>query len=225
MVKPEVSKTLSLIAKGRISATEGEQILAAMHLPEITTPSSEPETPSPPFSPATPGWRRFWPAVIGAGAVLMALGVAYTVLVILGENNWPALLWTLPAMSLGLVAVLVGQAMQAGTWLHIRVEERGAKTVSLSFPLPLRWVSVGLRAARPFSAHLREYISNDIIEALFNADLAKGFWLDVDESDDEHQYLRHFLAKNRAVEYDTFFTDQGEKRKRPHCSCRLLSLF
>ena len=60
---------------------------------------------------------------------------------------------------------------------------------------------------------------SDVDGAFYATIDANGNWIDL--GDAFYQYLRQKISEIRAIEYDTFFTDQGKRRKGNNRSCQI----
>jgi hypothetical protein len=198
-------KILQLIADGTITAEEGAALLDSLEAAsdEETETNVEADTVvlvpktgeilSPPIplldqSPPRPGWAKYWFYVLGLGAFLASLGFSYTVLIVAGQVYWVWIFLTLPALFSGGLLCLCGWLIRTSAWLHIQVENEGAR-LNLSLPLPLGWIAWLVRIARPFVPQLRELAADDLLETLVASATEEGFNIEVQEENGEHVLL------------------------------------
>jgi len=190
-------KILQMIQDGIISAEEAEELLRAMDSDD--PPAFEPELAAESQEPliATPGtahrgppvwWENTWPYLLAAGAVMAALGTAFTIPIAQGSSHPGWLACTLPLAIFGALVGGVTWWSRTARWLHVRVSGDDER-VNISLPLPLRLAAWVFRLARPWVPRLRETAVDEVILSL--ADLEDGgqemLVVDVDDAETGEQ--------------------------------------
>ena len=146
---------------------------------------------SPPDSKEMNKWKRWWviPFWIGAGITVIGGALMYWAYSGSGFGFWFACAW-FPFL-LGVAVLALGWSSRTTPWLHVRVQQAPGETpqkIAISFPIPLRLTTWGLRIFGHRIPHMEGTNLDEIVLAL--KDVAKDgtpLYIDVNEEDDgEH---------------------------------------
>lgn len=143
--------------------------------------------PAPEWEGPPARWSRFWiyPALVGGGLLLLGAVVLGLLYAAGARPGWRVCGW-LP-MILGLLVALLAWWSRTARWLHLRVKEKGERSIAFSFPLPLTLTAWVLRIARPYVPQLKETGVDEMILALRETKQDEPFYMDVqDDEDGEH---------------------------------------
>lgn len=154
MSNEERSQILKMIADGKITAEEGLHLLRALEGPTATPESAPTATPSlevePPdeLAAAPARGRRLWqfPLWIGVAITLLSAWGMYVLLTASHLNFWFYCL--IAPFLLGVALIVLAVTNRAARWLTVDIRQHtGVRPARLffSFPLPLKWVTWGLR--------------------------------------------------------------------------------
>ncbi len=151
----EQDRILRMVEAGTITASEANELLAAMEN------SPQPVEASP--AGDRPEFSRPWEVPLFGGLVVAAFGVMSMGRLYLSQGKRSAVARTGAwfTVLLGLVAVAVGLWSRSAPWLHLRVQERDGNNVNISLPLPLFLTEWVIRFSR-------EYLDEDASEQMQN---------------------------------------------------------
>ncbi len=95
-------------------------------------------------------WKRWWVLPMSAGVLLAIVGAYWMYAGYQAAGlSWGFWLSWIP-FTIGLAIMALSWYSQYVPWLHVRVRERSAGTVSFSMPLPIGLANWGLRTYRQF---------------------------------------------------------------------------
>jgi hypothetical protein len=188
-------KILQMVESGTITAEEASRLLevteetTSLSMEEVIEPrSADAVAPAEPLPAEYSGppevWDSIWVYVFSGGAVLAALGAAFTIPIAQGNIKAGWLGLTIPAMLLGTLLSVVTWWSRSSRWMHLRIQDE-EDTIKLCFPVPLGLVGASLRLASLWSPKLRKAGAGDIVSALASADLGGEGLLFLDVDDDE----------------------------------------
>lgn len=176
----EQDRILRMVEAGTITASEANELLAAMEN------SPQPVEASP--AGDRPEFSRPWEVPVFGGLVVAALGVMGMGRLYLsrGRGSMVARTGAWLTVLLGLVAVVVGLWSRHAPWLHLRVQERDGNNVNISLPLPLFLAEWVVRFSRDYlddeaSAHMQSVAA--FVEALRRGERTDPLTIEVDEGD------------------------------------------
>ncbi len=137
-------------------------------------------------------WRDWWLVILASALAVIAMGGWLGTI-----GGW----WWLcagPGLILGFVLLVIALASRNAPWLHVRVDT-GQKTwprhIALSFPLPIRLASWGLKVWGPRIPSLSETALDELILAL-EGNLSKDtpIYIDVQEDESTGERVQIFLG-------------------------------
>jgi hypothetical protein len=131
-------------------------------------------------------WRRWWWVPLTVGIVIT---VASGLLMFLAYQNsgfgfWFACLWF--PLLFGVVVLSLGAASRTMRWLHVRVHQEPGEwpqTITISMPVPLRFVAWILRIFGPYIPHMDNTSLDEIFLALERTSSDQPFYVKVDEGE------------------------------------------
>jgi hypothetical protein len=176
----EQDRILQMVEAGTITASEANELLAAMEN------SPQPVEASP--AGDRPEFSRPWEVPLFGGMVVAALGAMGMGRLYLsrGKRSVVARTGAWLTVLLGLTAVLVGLWSRNAPWLHLHVQERDGDNVNISLPLPLFLAEWVIRFSRDYldddaSAHMQSVAA--FVEALRRGDKTEPLTIEVDEGE------------------------------------------
>ncbi len=187
------------VETGELSIEEGSRLMAAMEAGEVILPKPSPEAKTfspesaqaesvPPAEPvlAQPEvvetddeearrrverWKRWWTLPMGVGVLLAIVGAYWMFAGYRAAGlSWGFWLSWIP-FGIGLAVMALSWYSQYVPWLHVRVRNRSAGSVSFSAPLPIGLVSWGLGVYRQFAPDQAREQRLEEIESFLSAPL------------------------------------------------------
>jgi hypothetical protein len=164
----EQKKVLEMVQAGQLSAEEALGLLEAL---DGTAPSDESEIEyEQPVTPDdVPNVGNTWLYLVGAGAMVMAIGAPLMALNFTGKVAifWSLLCGWIPFF-IGLAILTLGVWSRSARWFHLRISDTssGKNSFVLSLPLPLTLAAWVLRLIGPFVPQLKETGVDEAILAL-----------------------------------------------------------
>jgi len=188
MANEALFQVLEMVAQGRLTVEEAEEVLRALQAPAAT-----PAPPSEPV-PDMAQFRRYWEIPFVAGLILLGL----TAICISSARSPWLIVCGWAVLVVAVVLVAVGWLSQWSPWLHVRVVPRQGPKFALSLPLPLQFAMWGLALARPLVIRLAGHeaarylaLTTLLLEALHDTPSTEPITLDIDDEDGDavHIYL------------------------------------
>lgn len=150
---PSLMEILNRVRAGEMTVYEGAASLEALEDQGAQTGESDksvivtgevisPETLK--IEPEIGWWKYAWLVVLLTGTAVFALG-AWVISWAYPSRHmfWFYCAW-LPLL-LGLLVLLIGAWSRFARWLHVRVLDAGGHRVSISLPIPISLLSLGIR--------------------------------------------------------------------------------
>jgi len=188
----ESLKVLQLVSNGAITAEEGLSLFNSLEIAgdSATSGITPVDTVRRPMPVGQPSWAEYWPYPLSIGAFSAALGLAYTLMIIVGQIHWAWIFLTLPALTLGGLLGLFGWLMRSSPWLRVSIQDNNLN-LNFSLPLPLHWLAKLFPLARPFVPQLRDRVTDDILETLASSMTTLSFNVEVQEASGEHVFVTY----------------------------------
>lgn len=181
-------EVLEKLEQGQIDVQE------ALHLLEnsVPTASVDPAVPSEDVPGPAENWRDWWLVFFASALGILAIG------------GWLATLggwwWLLggPTLFLGFVLLVLSLASKNAPWLHLRVDtgqQTWPRRIALSFPIPIKLASWGLRVWGPRIPNLDETAIDDLILAM-EGQLSSDtpIYIEVEEDETTGEKVQIFLG-------------------------------
>lgn len=198
---------LEMISSGRITATEGLELLQALGEETLEEPGDEqieqPETHSQdqliqdPFPgqerldiPDFDRYRRYWAYPLWVGVIILVLGAS----LMFWAQQTAGYRWGFVFASLlfaaGVLATVVGIGARQAPWLHLRVLQSHGRgewppQIVLAFPLP---VGIAIWIVRTFHPTFRDLNQAELVDTLDMLRTARSddhpIFIEVDDDED-----------------------------------------
>lgn len=210
--KQERLQVLEMVENGVITAEEGARLLRLLDdsaqmensvaesdvLSQRVEAEDRQADSAPPqsiFEERIEKLKRWWqiPLWIGVGITILGGLLMFLAYQASGISFWFGCAW-LPFL-LGVMVMAIAWGSRTARWLHLRIQQEPGElpqTISLSFPLPLRFTSLALRTFGHFIPDLKEQGVNvtqviQAIEASTSSDTP--FFVEVDEGEGKEKVL------------------------------------
>ena len=154
----ERKRVLQMLEDGTITTDDANKLLAALEAdeePKDFASDIRPEarfTSAPPDSPDMERFHRFWqiPFFVAIGVlVLSGLGLSSAYNAANGRATF-GVICVSGIFLLAMATTVLAFASSTARWVHVRVQEKDEKCISISLPLPLALADWGLRIARNY---------------------------------------------------------------------------
>jgi len=177
---------LKMLEAGSIDAEEAATLLAALgETPDAEDAPMEIQAPvQKTTEPIANPWAGFWMLGLVIGLAVLFFGALIVSVVYASGGAWGVLLCGWPLVFLGLLVAVIAVWSRQATWMHLRIEEKDERKISMSFPLPLTLAAWVMRFVQPFVPQLRDTGVDDLIIALRDS-AAQGEPMVIDVQDDE----------------------------------------
>lgn len=183
---------LDQLEAGDIDVGEAIRMLERERLAESdSVRDSEPDE-GPTISPSAEKWRSWWLLIPALGLVITAFGGW------LGSiGGW----WWIcagPSLLVGILLLLFALITQDAPWLHVRVDtgqETWPRRIALSFPVPFRLASWGLRRWSHYAGSLDATAVDELLLSLEgNISAENPIHIEVQEDDESGEKIQVYLG-------------------------------
>ncbi|NIM95205.1 MAG: hypothetical protein GTO18_16025 [Anaerolineales bacterium] len=188
----EEMDVLEQLESGDIDVEKAIEVLQGGPEEEDDDYTSYSVPPPEPYPGTTSAKRSWWLIILASGLAITALGGS---LAMIGGWWW---LCAAPALLLGMIILLLAITTVKSPWLHVKVdtgEESWPQHINLSFPVPFRFASWGLRRWGHRFRGMDETVVDDLLIALEGSVSSDTpIYIDVQEDDDSGERVRVYLG-------------------------------
>ena len=182
-------RLLRMVEEGRLTPEEALLLWRALTPQGATGPSAPTaptlgKSPRPEEGARLPGGFRALPWALGGAGVLVLGGTFWAAM--WGGAGWLlSLLCLLPVGLLGLLALGVAWTAWRGVWVRVEIrqpEEESGRPFRLALPLPVGWLPLAFRLARPWIGEALPLEGRNLRQML-QVLRQEPLWVTVDDED------------------------------------------